>query len=208
MAYLVLVRHGESEWNQKGLWTGLTDIPLNEKGKKEASDAGKKLADIHFDVVFTSQLIRTKQTLSEILKALSINSIETIEDSALCERNYGIYTGKNKWDLKKEVGDDQFIKLRRSWNFPIPKGESLKDVYNRTIPYFENSILPHLKHGKNVLVVSSHAPLRALVKYLENISDEEIPKLEIATGVVYIYEIDQKGTVVSKEIRGQRENTV
>lgn len=208
MAYLVLVRHGESEWNAKGLWTGHSNIPLNEKGREESRAAGELLNDIFFDVAFISKLIRTKQTLSEILKALNVSNIPTYENSSLNERNYGEFTGKNKWEIKKEKGEEEFLKLRRSWNYPLPEGESLKDVYNRVVPYYQNTILPHLQKGENVLVVSSHAPLRALVKHFESISDTDISKLEIATGVIYIYEINKDGLVVSKEIRGERENTV
>lgn len=199
MAKLILVRHGESEWNQKGLWTGLTDIGLTEKGKDEARLAGEKLKGYPIDFAFTSVLIRAKQTLDEIKSVLGID-VPTFEDKALNERDYGIYTGKNKWEIKKEVGDLEFQKIRRSWDFQIPQGESLKQVYDRTIPYYLNVILPKLKDGKNVLIVAHGNSLRALIKYLENISDDDISKLEIEIGEVDLFEIDNNGTVSSKKI--------
>lgn len=201
MAYLILIRHGESEWNAKGIWTGWKDIPLTEKGKEEARKAGAVLKDIKIDVAFTSKLIRTKQTLNEIKKILNLENIKVIEDEALNERDYGDYTGKNKWEIKEKIGKEEFIKIRRDWDYPIPKGESLKDVYNRTVPYFIKKILPILMSGKNVLVSAHGNSIRALAKYIDNISDENISKLEVATGEVYIYTIDEKGNIVYKEIR-------
>lgn len=201
MAYLILIRHGESEWNAKGIWTGWKDISLTEKGKEEARKAGAVLKDIKIDVAFTSKLIRTKQTLNEIKKILNLENIKVIEDEALNERDYGDYTGKNKWEIKEKIGKEEFIKIRRDWDYPIPKGESLKDVYNRTVPYFIKKILPILMSGKNVLVSAHGNSIRALAKYIDNISDENISKLEIATGEVYIYTIDEEGNIVYKEIR-------
>ena len=187
MTTLILVRHTESEWNEKGLWTGLTDIGLSENGKEKARQVGEKLKGISFDFAFTSVLIRAKQTLDEIKNVLSLQNLPTVENSALNERDYGIYTGKNKWEIQKEVGVEEFKKIRRGWDFPIPKGETLKDVYNRVIPYYQNEILPKLKEGKNVLIVAHGNSLRALVKYLENLSDTDVEKLEIPTGEIYVY---------------------
>jgi len=201
MANLILVRHTESEWNQKGLWTGLTDIGLSESGKEKARLVGEKLEGISFDFAFTSVLIRAKQTLDEIKNVLSLQNLPTVENSALNERDYGIYTGKNKWEIQKEVGVEEFKKIRRGWDFPIPKGETLKDVYNRVIPYYQNEILPKLKEGKNVLIVAHGNSLRALVKYLENLSDTDVEKLEIPTGEIYVYSFNDQGTIVSKEIK-------
>lgn len=208
MANLVLIRHGESEWNAKGLWTGLNDVSLNKNGEKEAQEAADVLKDYHFDYIFLSKLKRAKETYEIIKKINQLDNIPVIEDSALNERDYGIYAGKNKWEIKKELGDEEFLKIRRSWNHPIPKGESLEDVYNRVVPYFKSEILPKLKEQKNVLAVAHGNSLRALIKYLENISDEDIPKLEMATGEVYIYEIDKNGKVISKEIKGSHPNNV
>lgn len=208
MAYLILVRHGESVWNAKGLWTGWTDISLSEKGREEAKKAGAALKDIKIDTAYISKLKRAKETLDEIVNELNLTGIPVIENEALNERNYGEYAGKNKWEIKEKVGEEEFQKIRRSWDFPIPAGESLKDVYNRVLPYFECTILPDLKAGKNILLSAHSNSLRALVKYLDNISDEDIPHLEIATGQIYIYQVDENGKVISKEIRLARPNTV
>lgn len=198
MAYLALVRHGQSEWNAKGLWTGFTNVSLNDKGREEAKMAANALKNIHFDLAFTSLLKRAKETYEIIKDVLNFKNIPLFEDVALNERDYGIFTGKNKWKVKKEVGEEEFLKIRRSWDYPIPNGESLKDVYNRVVPYYQTKILPELKIGKNVIVSASGNSIRALVKYLENISDEEIAKLEIATGEIYLYQIDDEGEIVSK----------
>ncbi|MDQ5954625.1 MAG: 2,3-bisphosphoglycerate-dependent phosphoglycerate mutase, partial [Patescibacteria group bacterium] len=123
------------------------------------------------------------------------------ENAALNERDYGDLTGKDKWKIREEYGEEQFLKWRRGWDTPPPNGESLKDVYSRLIPYFESTIVPQLKEEKNVIIVAHGNSLRALVKYLENISDEIIPSLEIATGEIYLYQIDKDGKVISKEIR-------
>ncbi|MBI4096669.1 MAG: 2,3-diphosphoglycerate-dependent phosphoglycerate mutase [Candidatus Levybacteria bacterium] len=200
MASLILVRHGESEWNERGLWTGWTDIGLSEKGKEEARKAGKKLKGFSIDIAYTSVLLRAKQTLDEIKKVLSLQDTLTIENQALNERNYGIYTGKNKWEIQKEVGEENFKSLRRGWDFPIENGESLKDVYNRVIPYYEEQILPKLKEGKNVLISAHGNSLRALVKHLENISDKNVENLEIPTGGIYAYQTDNEGKTASKQI--------
>ncbi|OGH24899.1 MAG: hypothetical protein A3B47_02190 [Candidatus Levybacteria bacterium RIFCSPLOWO2_01_FULL_39_24] len=199
MANLILVRHGESEWNAKGLWTGLTDIGLSEKGIQQSRFAGEKLKGMSIDLAFASVLIRAKQTLDEIKNVLKID-IPTFEDKALNERDYGIYTGKNKWEIQKEVGNEQFLKIRRSWDSPIENGESLKDVYDRTIPYYQAEILPELKKGKNVLIIAHGNSLRALIKYLENINDEGVSELEIEVGEVDLFEIDNNGNVISKKI--------
>lgn len=201
MAYLVLVRHGKSEWNEKGLWTGWRDIPLAPAGVEEAQKTGEQLKDIHFDYAYTSALIRANQTLDEILKVIGQNP-PIVADQALNERDYGEYTEKNKWDIQKEVGEEEFQKIRRSWDYPPPKGESLKMVYERTVPYYQNEIEPKLKDGKNVLVSAHGNSLRALVKYLESIPDDKIAELEIGTGEAYVYQIDNQGKVTSKEIRG------
>lgn len=199
MAKLILIRHGESEWNAKGLWTGWTDIGLSKKGKEQARLAGEKLKGIQIDFAFTSVLKRAKQTLAEIKNVLGID-IPTFEDKALNEKNYGIYTGKNKWEIKKEAGDELFLKIRKSWDYQIPDGESLMQVYERVILYFQNTILPYLKQGKNVLISAHHNSLRALVKYLENISDMDIPNMEIKVGEIDMFEIDNNGKVISKKI--------
>ncbi len=204
MATLVLVRHGLSEYNKKGLWTGWTDVPLAPEGFEQAQKTAEELKDITFDYCYSSPLIRSIQTLDEIKKTLDI-TLPTIQNEALNERNYGIYTGKNKWQVKDQLGEEEFQKLRRSWDYPIPEGESLKQVYEREIPYYQEEIEPKLKQRKNILIVSSGNDLRALAKYLENIPDEEIGNLEIGTGETYVYQMDEQAKVVSKEIRNKNE---
>lgn len=207
MAYLVLVRHGISEYNAKGLWAGWDDPPLTEEGREEAKKAGKVLQDIQFDEGFSSDLKRAKDTLTIILQTLK-KHLPIIIDKALRERNYGEFTGKNKWEVKKQIGEVEFLKLRRSWDYPIPKGESLKQVYERTIPYYKQIIEPKLKAGKNIIISSSGNALRSLVKYLDDIPDNQIAQLEIATGEVYMYKIDEQGSVISKEILASHPNVV
>jgi 2,3-bisphosphoglycerate-dependent phosphoglycerate mutase len=208
MAYLVLVRHGTSEYNEKGLWTGWDDPELNEKGKKDANEAADALKDIHFAVAFTSPLIRHKQTLQIILDETGQKNVQIIESNALKERDYGKYTAKNKWEIKKKLGDKDFLKLRRGWDYPVPEGESLKQVYEREIPYYESTILPRIKDGKNVIITGSGNNLRALVKYLEDIPDDQISDVEIAPGEAYVYEVNQFGEITHKEIRNHHELTV
>jgi 2,3-bisphosphoglycerate-dependent phosphoglycerate mutase len=206
MAYLVLVRHGESEWNTLGLWTGWRDIPLTEKGHVEARQAAEALDGIKPDVAYTSKLKRARQTLDDIMATLGLTNLPVIEDAALNERDYGDLTAKNKWQVQKEYGDEQFLKWRRSWDYPVPGGETLKDVYARVAPYYDQHILPQLKAGKNVIVAAHGNSLRALVKHLEHISDDEIPSLEIGTGEVYVYEVDPSGKITSKAILAANPN--
>jgi len=200
MAVLALVRHGESTWNAKGVWTGWQDPPLSQKGFEEARQAGELLKGVNFDIAYVSDLLRAKQTLEEIEKVLGV-SLATFENSALNERDYGDYTGKNKWEIQLELGEAGFKKLRRGWNVPIPNGETLKDVYDRVIPYYQSEILPKLKASKNVLISAHGNSLRALVKYLDGLSDSDVENLEIATGEVIIYKIDNDGNVTGKEVR-------
>ena len=171
------------------------------KGRREAREAARKIKDIIIDIAFTSNLKRAQQTLDEIKEVLHSKKILTYENKALNERDYGELTGKNKWKIKEEFGEEQFNKWRRSYNEKPPKGESLHDVYNRVIPYYTEKILPELESGKNVIIAAHGNSLRALVKYLENISDENISHLEIATGEVYVYDINDQGDIKHKEIR-------
>jgi 2,3-bisphosphoglycerate-dependent phosphoglycerate mutase len=199
MAYLLLLRHGESVWNKKGIWTGLTDVSLSDKGKEEAKSAANLIKNISLDFVFTSPLKRATETYEIIKKELSLSLIQK-EHTALNERDYGSFTGKNKWEIQKEVGEDQFLRIRRGWNAPIPNGETLKDVYDRVVPYFQSEIEPLLKNGKNVLIVAHGNSLRALVKYLEHVSDDDVSKVEFTTGQVWVYDFDENGTTTSKKI--------
>src|SRR5581483_6860002 len=145
MAKLALLRHGQSEYNAKGLWTGLTDISLNEDGIAEAHRAADALRDVSFDVAFTSMLKRAQETLDIILADLQNTAIPIHRNAALNERDYGDLTGKNKWQVRDEYGEEQFLKWRRSWNYPVPGGETLEDVYARVVPYYESQILPELR---------------------------------------------------------------
>lgn len=190
MSYLALVRHGESEWNALDLWTGWIDIPLSENGRKEAREAAEKLKDIHWDLVFESDLLRAHQTTEIILKTLNSPSIPIVSSMALKERNYGIYTGKNKLEIEKEIGEEKYFQLRRGWDEPIPNGETLKDVYERVIPYYQKEILPKFMGGKNILISAHGNSLRALVKYLKGIPDNEIQNFEMPTGEILIFKIE------------------
>lgn len=201
MAYLVLVRHGISEWNVQGLWTGWNDVDLNEEGRAEARRAGEAIKDIHFQKVYVSDLKRSQQTFDEIQSIVRLKTFDKVIAPEIKERNYGDLAGKNKWKVKEEYGEEQFMKWRRSWDYPIPNGESLKDVYERVIPYYKDIILNDLIGGKNVLIAAHSNSLRALVKYLEDISNDEISNLEIGTGEAYVYTIDNQGNVTNKEIR-------
>ena len=205
MSYLVLVRHGLSEYNKLGIWAGWEDPDLAPEGVEQAQKTGQELSDIHFDFAYSSDLKRATHTL-DVIKTQINHDVPTAIDKALRERNYGDYTHKNKWQVKEEVGEEEFQKLRRSWDYPPPNGESLKMVYDRIVPYYESEILPKFKTGKNVLVSSSGNALRALVKHLENIPDDQVMNLEIGTGEAYVYQIDENGKILSKEIRGENPN--
>jgi 2,3-bisphosphoglycerate-dependent phosphoglycerate mutase len=203
MAKIVLVRHGESIWNALGRWQGWTDIDLTEKGLKQAGEVGRALIDIKFDYAFSSPLIRASKTLDEILKVLKQSDLAIIKDAAMIEKHYGIYTGKNKWQVKEEIGEAEFQKLRRAWDYHTLEGESMKQVYERLIPYYEQEILPKLKAGKNVIISSHGNTLRTLVKSLDNLTEDEVAKLEFGIGEAYVYDIDQTGQVTNKEIRNR-----
>lgn len=208
MSKLILIRHGRSEWNDKGLWTGWTDVSLSEEGKLEAARSADSIKDLKIDAVFVSKLKRVQQTVDIIMKKLDIKA-PVVQDAALNEKSYGIYTGKNKWEVKEQVGEEEFRKIRRDWDHPIPEGESLKMVYERVVPFYEKSILPVLKSGKNALVGGSGNSLRALVKFLDSIPDDKISDLEITTGEIYVYDIDEKtGKVLSKQILAKNEKKV
>lgn len=201
MAYLVLLRHGKSTWNQQGLWTGRRDVPLSEGGRQESYKAAQKLKDMSFDFIFTSTLRRAKETLAEMHKVINIKENSVIEAEALNERDYGELTGKNKWEIKNMYGNELFRRIRRSFDYPIPQGETLRDVYNRIVPYYEEVVLPKLREGRNILMVLHGNSMRALVKFLEDIGNTSIQNLEIETGEIYLYQVDELGGIVSKEIR-------
>ena len=182
------------------MWTGRADPDLTPEGRIAASASALFIKDLKIDMAYTSPSKRCRETLDEIKKALGLTSLETYDPIELMERDYGDLTGKNKWEVKKHVGDDKFIRIRRGWDEPIPNGESLKDVYERIIPYYKLEIQPKLKNGKNILIVSSNNLLRSLMKYLENISDVDIATHEIGVGSIKTYEIDENGNVLNSKI--------
>jgi 2,3-bisphosphoglycerate-dependent phosphoglycerate mutase len=206
MAKLVLVRHGKSEWNKTGQWTGWTDVGLVEEGLEEARRAGESIKNIHIDAVHVSNLRRTHETWKEIQDVIGRQDLTAVVGEPLKERSYGIHTGKNKWEVKEQIGDEEFHKIRRSWNFPIPGGETMKDVHDRAVPYYETHILPELKAGKNVLIVGHGNTLRALVKYLEKMDEGGVSDLEFGTGEAWIYNVDADGALEGKEVRATNEN--
>ena len=181
---LVLVRHGQSEWNEKNLFTGWKDPELTQKGAQEARNAGRELLgqEYVFDVMYTSALRRAQETGRIILEEMGLTDIVTVRDQRLNERDYGDLSGLNKDDARERWGEDQVHVWRRSYDTPPPGGESLKDTANRVLPYFEEVILPSLVAGKNVLVAAHGNSLRALIMKIESISPLEIVKLEIDTG--------------------------
>ncbi len=192
-SYLVLVRHGQSEWNKKNLFTGWKDPKLTPRGVDEAIKAGKELkkAGYSFDKMFTSDLFRAQDTGRIILEQMNLASIEVIKDVSLNERNYGDLAGLNKDEARKEWGEDQVHIWRRSFDVPPPGGESLKDTAERVLPYFKENIIPELIEGLDILVAAHGNSLRALVMELEEISSEEIVELEISTGVPLVYKFEE-----------------
>jgi len=197
---LILIRHGQSEWNALNQFTGWKDPDLTAKGIEEAHNAGKIIKDlkINFDLVFTSALVRAQNTAEIILEEIN-QSLSTIKNQALNERNYGDLAGLNKDDARKRWGDEQVHIWRRSYDIPPPGGESLKDTGERVLPFFMKEILPHVCEGKNVLVAAHGNSLRSLIKFLDNISNEDIVKLEIPTGAPIHYVINEDGSVKSKK---------
>ncbi len=197
---LVLVRHGQSEWNAKNLFTGWKDVDLTELGVEEARSAGEKLkkAGHHFDIAYTSNLIRAQKTLTLILEELGQGGLETIRDVALNERDYGDLVGLNKAETAEKFGAEQVHIWRRSYDVAPPGGESLKDTAARTLPYFEAKILPRVLAGENVIVSAHGNSLRAIVMRLDGLSEDEITRLNIATGAPMIYRLNEDGSVAEK----------
>ncbi len=197
---LVLVRHGESEWNKLNLFTGWRDPDLTETGMEEAHRAGKliKKEGLVFDIAFTSALKRAQHTLDIILGELGQQGLETIKDQAVNERHYGDLCGLNKDDARKKWGEEQVHIWRRSYDVPPPGGESLKDTAARVLPYYESTILPQVLAGKNVIISAHGNSLRALIMQLDKLSPDEILKLNLPTGEPYVYRLNADGTVASK----------
>ena len=199
---LVLVRHGQSEWNLKNLFTGWRDVDLTEQGHAEAIAAGERLAarGMSFDIVFTSVLQRAQKTSDHILAVLGQTGLETIRDQALNERDYGDLSGLNKDDARAKWGEEQVHVWRRSYDVPPPGGESLRDTGARVWPYYIHTILPHVLRGETVLVAAHGNSLRAMIMALDGMSGEEIVRLELGTGVPIVYRLNPDSTVASKEI--------
>lgn len=219
---LVLLRHGESEWNAKNLFTGWVDVPLSEKGEAEAKRGGKLLTDAGVlpDILHTSLLRRAIMTANYALDNADRHWIPVKRNWRLNERHYGALQGKNKKEIRDEYGEDQFMEWRRSYDVPppeiekgsefsqdadpryagepIPATECLKDVLERLLPYWEEEIIPDLKTGKTVMVAAHGNSLRAIVKHLDEISDEEISGLNIPTGIPLYYELDENLKPVTK----------
>ncbi len=232
MYKLVLLRHGESEWNKLNLFTGWTDVDLTEKGREEAAEAGRLLKEggFTFDIAYTSVLKRAIRTLNIVLDVMDLMWIPDVKSWRLNERHYGALQGLNKAETAKKYGDEQVLLWRRSYDVPppaldenderypgkdpryaglkkeeIPLTESLKDTVARFVPYWENTIVPTVKSGKKVIIAAHGNSLRALVKYLDNMSEEEIVKLNIPTGVPLVYELDDELKPVKHYYLGDQE---
>jgi 2,3-bisphosphoglycerate-dependent phosphoglycerate mutase len=199
---LVLVRHGQSEWNLKNLFTGWRDVDLTDKGVAEARAAGRQLKalGLRFDVAYTSALVRAQRTMDLMLEELGQRSLQVIRDQALNERDYGDLSGLNKDDARKRWGDEQVHVWRRSYDVAPPGGESLKDTAARVLPYYIQDILPRVLRGERVLVSAHGNSLRALVMVLDHLSPQEIVKREIATGVPLIYRLNADSTVAERKV--------
>ncbi|NCX30019.1 MAG: 2,3-bisphosphoglycerate-dependent phosphoglycerate mutase [Proteobacteria bacterium] len=197
---LILVRHGQSEWNSKNLFTGWKDPGLTELGVKEAKDAGKLIANkgILFDLMYTSMLTRAQKTGDLILQEMRHPEITIIKNEALNERNYGSLAGLNKDDARKKWGDDQVHIWRRSFDIPPPNGESLKDTAERVLPYFKSEIMPKVIEGSSILIAAHGNSLRSLIMELDSISSEEIVNLEIPTGAPIQYIFNEDGNINKK----------
>jgi len=224
MSKLILVRHGQSQWNLENRFTGWVDVPLSKKGINEAISAGKKLKDVEFDTIYVSHMLRAIQTLHYILIESSSkrtpiiyheekrihdwehytgdksNEIPIYMSENLAERYYGDLQGLNKQKTKEKYGEEQVHIWRRSYNVRPPNGESLKDTYERTIPYYEKFILKDLQKDKTVLISAHGNSLRSIVMYVENISEEKIPSMEIPTGIPIVYTFDKNMNLIDKKL--------
>jgi 2,3-bisphosphoglycerate-dependent phosphoglycerate mutase len=199
MSYLIVLRHGQSQWNLENRFTGWVDIDLSEQGIREAQEAGEKLKGYKFDKAYTSVLIRAQRTLDIILDIIGQKDIPIEKDKALNERMYGDLQGLNKDELRVKYGAEQVQIWRRSYNVAPPNGESLKDTAARVIPYWESKIVPDLKDGKRILISAHGNSLRALVMYLEKISEQDIVKTEIPTGHPKYYLLDKDLNILEKK---------
>jgi 2,3-bisphosphoglycerate-dependent phosphoglycerate mutase len=190
MSILIIVRHGQSVWNLENRFTGEVDVDLTPQGEEEARNAGQLLKPYRIDQAYTSVLKRAIRTLEIILSETGNSQIPTTRSAAFNERNYGDLQGLNKSEMEERYGAQQVLAWRRSFEIAPPRGESLKATYERVIPFYTKEVEPKLKDGKNILIVAHGNSLRALMMYLENISPDEIPNLNLATGVPRLYEFD------------------
>jgi 2,3-bisphosphoglycerate-dependent phosphoglycerate mutase len=198
MARLVLLRHGESQWNLENRFTGWVDVPLSPRGVQEAKNAGDKLRGFTFDRAFTSVLLRANETLRLVLDGLGQTNIPIEKDKALNERMYGELQGLNKAETAKKYGEDQVKIWRRSFDVRPPGGESLKDTADRVLPYYNEKIKPYLLKGETILISAHGNSLRALVMQLDQLSKEQVLELNIPTGAPLLYELDNSGKVLSR----------
>ncbi len=195
---LVLIRHGQSQWNLENKFTGWVDVPLTAKGEEEAIAAGKKLADYTFDLAYTSKLQRAQNTLKMVLENSGNVAVPTMEDLALNERMYGDLQGLDKTETEHKFGVEQVKIWRRSYDIAPPNGESLKDTAARVLPYYESTILPELKAGKNIIVAAHGNSLRALIMDIEQMSPDEILAFEIPTATPRLYVFDEHMNILEK----------
>jgi len=195
MAKLVLLRHGESQWNLENRFTGWVDVPLSPKGEQEARAAGQKLAGTTFDRAYTSVLKRAIDTLAIVLEVIGQAGIPIEQDKALNERMYGELQGLNKAETAQKYGEQQVKIWRRSYDVRPPGGESLKDTADRVLPYYAQHIRPQILAGKNILIAAHGNSLRALIMQLDQLSREAVLELNIPTGAPLLYEVDQDGKV-------------
>ena len=197
MTSLVLLRHGESQWNLENRFTGWVDVPLSPKGIEEARAAGEKLKGFTFDRAYTSVLKRANDTLTIVLEIIGQEKIPIDYDQALNERHYGDLQGLNKEETAKKYGDEQVKIWRRSYDTQPPNGESLKDTAARVLPYWEKNIQPHVAKGENILIVAHGNSLRSLVMHLDGLTKEQVLELNIPTGLPLLYEFNASTTPVS-----------
>ncbi|MBP9773634.1 MAG: 2,3-bisphosphoglycerate-dependent phosphoglycerate mutase [Candidatus Peribacteraceae bacterium] len=200
MNTLVLIRHGQSQWNLENRFTGWTDVPVTDQGAGDAGKAGQALKGLKFDMAFTSRLTRANQTLEIILKELGQDGLETMKDSALNERHYGDLQGLNKAETADKYGADQVKLWRRSYDTPPPNGESMADCERRTLPFFKQYVWPHIQSGKNIIIAAHGNSLRPMMKFLENLSVEVAGSMEIGLCTPYVYTFEN-GKMTKKEIR-------
>jgi 2,3-bisphosphoglycerate-dependent phosphoglycerate mutase len=201
MSLLILVRHGESEWNASHQITGQANIALTELGKEQARQVGRKLKNTDIDMAYSSELQRALETLSEVQSQRN-QAIPYSKSAALNERDFGTFTGRVKSEILEEIGADAYATILQSWDIAAPEGESLEMVYERVVPYFESAILKELRSGKNILVVFHHHALRTLVKYIEGLSNDELAHLKLKNADVIVYSFNPKTKAFLKQLLG------